>query len=106
MKERTGHDMEGFERVLDSGHVNHILLRHGDQTREVKKGQLAVTHADLSLYPRIVAAAHSVVPGKGTGGGATVEYTADFGRFRYSLIEVVQSGQGRAALKSMWKRRK
>jgi hypothetical protein len=51
--EETGFDLSGYSHVLDNYGVRHTLKKHGNETVEEKRGQIAVKLADFSLIPRI-----------------------------------------------------
>ena len=54
VKQKTGIDLTGYERVIDSSGINHILKNHGDEVTEAKRGQIGITRNDISRIPEIV----------------------------------------------------
>ena len=51
--DETGFDLSGYSHVLDNYGVRHTLKKHGNETVEEKRGQIAVTLADFPIIPRI-----------------------------------------------------
>jgi lipid A disaccharide synthetase len=61
-KER-GHELKGYNHVMDGSAVRHTLKKHGDAAAEGKRGQVAITEDDFANIPDIVASPDSVILG-------------------------------------------
>ena len=46
-------DLGGYEHIADSYFLKHVWAHHSDQIREAKRGQTAISLADLELLPLI-----------------------------------------------------
>jgi hypothetical protein len=103
----TGFDVHGYQRVMRSSEVRHVLQQHGDPVRETARGQVAINRRDIKRIPEIVRQAHDV---KGVGKLSArkpprIVYTARVGRFEYTYTETVHTSAQEVALKSLYKRR-
>ena len=56
----TGVDITGYNAILSSDNVRHIISRHGDPAREALMGQSAVTADDIALIPQVLSAPDNV----------------------------------------------
>ena len=56
----TGVDITGYNAILSSDNVRHIISRHGDSAREALMGQSAVTADDIALIPQVLSAPDNV----------------------------------------------
>ncbi|MDQ1081436.1 phage portal protein [Pseudoroseomonas cervicalis] len=101
----TGLTVVGLRRTMGSDNVLHALRQHGDRVKESRRGQVAITAADLGRVPRIVAAATRIERGKNAASGPSYVYTARLGRFEYTYVEQLRRGQGTVTFKTLWKRR-
>ena len=107
---KTGHDIAGYDRIIQSGAARHVLREHGNPMREARRKppQVAITPRDFERIPHIVRKADNIstkVRSKTAGRPSTVEYEATLGRYRYTYTEEVRHGRGHVALKTLHKRR-
>jgi len=51
--EKTGFDLTGYCRIIDSYGIKHALKKHGNEKKEVLRGQSAITAEDFCLIPII-----------------------------------------------------
>lgn len=51
----AGMDIRGYNAVLHSDNVRHIIKHHGNEKAEAARGQRAVTENDIALIPQILA---------------------------------------------------
>lgn len=58
--QETGTDISGYNAVLSSDNVRHIIKRHGDPILETARGQVMVTAEDIALIPEVLAAPDAV----------------------------------------------
>lgn len=105
---RTGLNVTGYRRVLDSADAVHVLKKHGDRRVEAsrKPPQRAVTATDLRHIPRIARpeniASHRPAKSHTT---ARIVYVARIGRSEYHYVEQVRTGRKQLSLKTFYKRR-
>lgn len=57
-------DIGGYDFTFDPSAVLHIQRQHGDQTREERQGQRAITPEDYGRLPQILNAPDAVLPGQ------------------------------------------
>ncbi len=57
----TGVDVSGYNAILPSDNVRHIMKKHGDAKSEAKRGQIAVTPEDIALIPEVLTAPDAVM---------------------------------------------
>jgi hypothetical protein len=53
IKDATGASVDGYNIVIRSDEVRHILSKHGDPAAEAAKGQIAVNEGFLATLPRV-----------------------------------------------------
>ncbi|MCC6346822.1 MAG: hypothetical protein IT388_06500 [Nitrospirales bacterium] len=105
IKQSTGYDVAGYRHVIDNYSINHILKKHGDETKEATRGQLAVTRDDIFRIPEIIAVPDKVENGgKSNQGNDLILYIKKFNGVTY-YFEEVRTGKGELAALSMRKYR-
>jgi len=50
----VGWDLEGYSHAVDRSAILHIFKRHGDAAAESKRGQIAITDADIEAVPEVI----------------------------------------------------
>lgn len=110
VKAATGVDISGYRRVIDSSAVRKTLKDHGDAKVELarKPKQSRITQVDFERIPEIIRLSGSAQGRLRPSGRkpTTLTYKADAGRWTYTYVEEVRTGQKQVALKTMWKRKK
>ncbi|MBQ9460124.1 MAG: hypothetical protein IJU66_09365 [Oscillospiraceae bacterium] len=56
----TGVDVKGYNAILPSDNVRHIMKNHGDAQSEAARGQIAVAPEDIALIPEVLTAPDAV----------------------------------------------
>jgi hypothetical protein len=49
----SGFDLQNYRRIIDSYGIIHALNKHGNETIEKQRGQIAITLNDFLLVPKI-----------------------------------------------------
>ena len=60
IQQNTGLDVDGYNVSLGSNEIRKIMKDHGDESREVPRGQRAVTVEDIANIPNVIQAPVSV----------------------------------------------
>lgn len=69
-------DLSGYNRVIDNYSIKHILIRHGNEKQEAKKGQIAITLDKFELIPKVLNNPDEItVVGKNKIGNNVIKYT-------------------------------
>lgn len=58
--QETGMDISGYNAILSSDNVRHIIKNHGDPITETARGQITVSAEDIAAIPEVLAAPDSV----------------------------------------------
>jgi hypothetical protein len=53
IKIATGFDLTGYERIVDSFGINHVIKNHFDEKTEVLRGQISIEIDDFEQIPEI-----------------------------------------------------
>ena len=102
----TGHSIAGYERLVQSSDIRHVLRSHGDPVVEAARGQVAVRKRDLVLISAIVEAAHevSLIGIAGARKTRRLQYVAHLHGHEYRYVEELRGGDAAVALKTLRKR--
>ncbi|WP_420139806.1 anti-CBASS protein Acb1 family protein [Sphingomonas sp.] len=105
VREQTGIDISGHDRVLQSSDIRHVMRSHGDPDGETARGQVAVKKGDFARIPQIVEEAHTVnaIGKPGARKHQRLEYVAAIEGHEYRYVEELR-GDKVVALKSMLKK--
>lgn len=89
IQQNTGLDVDGYNVSLGSNEIRKIIKDHGDESREVPRGQRAVTVEDIANIPNVIQAPVNVVlsPNQYNGKPAIV-FTGD-SNGRMTVVAVV-----------------
>jgi|GEM_PF-2220325 len=107
IKEKTGIEVdENFQHTIDNYAINHILKKHGDQTKEAQRGQIGVTKSEIELIPDIIENYDTIENGgKNDIGRDTVIYTKTYSDGTTYVVEEVRTKRKELALNTMYKRK-
>ncbi len=100
----TGMELSGYAHYADNQSFRHIQKKHGSESGEAKRGQLAITEEDVALIPEIVRHPDEVRSGSPTGRGRpAILYSK---RINGWVIYVEESlvSQRRLLIKTMYKK--
>ncbi|MDP3009028.1 MAG: hypothetical protein Q8N30_08160, partial [Methylococcales bacterium] len=105
IKQATDLDVKGYKHTVDSFGIRHAISHHGDDKKEAKHGQIAITPNDISLIPEIVKSPDNIEPaGKDANGNDLIRYSKkQNGTIFY--VEEVRVGRLELVSKTMWKTR-
>jgi hypothetical protein len=104
IKDHTGLDVSGYEHDIDTNAIQHIFKRHGDERKELSRGQLPVTDADIEAIPSIVHSADAIVTGaKNARGQEIVGYIKRMPNDTTLYLEEVRTGRKTMSAASMRK---
>jgi len=106
IKETTGLDVKDFERIIDNYAIIHIFSKHGDEKREAKQGQIAVTIEDFELIKEIVENPDFIISGeKDKIGNELIRYVKTI---ENEIVYVEEKRNKRKVLagKTMYKKKK
>jgi hypothetical protein len=57
----SGFDLQNYRRIIDSYGIIHALNKHGKETVEKQRGQIAITLNDFLLVPKIAKMSDKIV---------------------------------------------
>lgn len=105
-KESIGLDISGWQHSIDESSIRHILKQHGNEKAENKRGQRAVTKADILMLPQIVSSFDSIdYTGTSDAGSETFLLRKEIGDEIFCVQEV-RKRHKKIAVKTMWIRKK
>jgi hypothetical protein len=104
LKEKTGFDFIGYERILDKSSIIHAYNTHGNRKVEAKRGQIAITKEDFELIPEIVKTKNISNSEKSKNGSVCIIYETVIGD-TYYYVEEIRTGKKHLCLKTMYKRK-
>ena len=112
IKLATAFDLTGFCVEIDNYGIKHAFDRHGNETKEAKQGQIAITEEDFTLIPLIITDFDSVIYNEFVN-GKTIEPALVFEKEidgRYFVVQQIKTvtkkgKQNRLLLKTMYKKR-
>ena len=99
-----GLDIAGFKHVLDESAVTHVFKRHGEQTVETTRGQIAIQDSDFETIADVVSTPNKRIYGFKTKDGQDVIVsvkTLDDGTM--AVVEEVRVGRKKLAVKTLRK---
>ncbi|CWW76239.1 Phage Mu protein F like protein [Haemophilus influenzae] len=105
-KESIGLDISDWRHSIDESSIRHILKQHGNEKAENKRGQRAVTKADILMLPQIVSSFDSIdYTGTSDAGSETFLLRKEIGDEIFCVQEV-RKRHKKIAVKTMWIRKK
>ena len=72
VKQVSGVDVSGFKHSIDEAAIRHIFSHHGNESNEKKRGQVAVTKADIENLNTILKHPDSIEYSGTTGDGKPI----------------------------------
>lgn len=63
LKDVAGLDVGGYRHNIDADAIRHIFKQHGNEEKEIARGQLPITEADIQTIPEILTSADYLVTG-------------------------------------------
>ena len=102
-----GYDLTGYTHNIDSSAVNHIFNHHGNEEKESKQGQVAVTEEDIKTLPKKIIDNYDFIAfgGKNDRNQDVIAYgkNMDDGSFVYA--EEVRTGRKTLTTQTLFKRK-
>lgn len=91
--EQTGVDISGYNAILQSDNVRHIMKNHGDPLVEAARGQEVVTVENLAMLPDVLSSPDriSLSPQKDSRGRSILIFQKDLGG-KYITMQAVTDG--------------
>ena len=106
IKEATGFDLTGFERIRDNYGIRHTMKQHGTPAAEAARGQIAVSLDDFGMIPLITSAPDTVShDGKNKIGRDVLVFTKLIDGIGYRHVEEIRGKKKLVATDSMRKKK-
>ena len=97
---------KGFKRTIDNYAIVHTHNKHGHESKEISRGQIAVTMGDYLLIPTIVRSPDVVTLGeKSNIGTDLIKYEKEINGICYFYVEEVRKKRKSLAMKTLYKRK-
>lgn len=104
--EKTGLDVRGYTRVIDNYGVRHTIKQHGNEVKEAKRGQIAVTLDDFSKIALITSAPDDIfADGKNKIGRDVIVFVKVIEGIGYRHVEEVRGKHKLVATDSLRKKK-
>jgi hypothetical protein len=105
IKDKTGINLEGYERIIENYGLIHTLKHHGNEKKEAKRGQKAITANDFELIPEIVSKPDDIVNlGQSKRGGILLQFIKRIGDL-FIYDEEIRPKRKELTTKTMFKRK-
>jgi SPP1 gp7 family putative phage head morphogenesis protein len=100
----SGIDIHDFSRGIDGDAVRHMIAQHGDAARELARGQIAITGADIARIPKIADRADFIAFGRPSKlGHATISYATRLDDGVYIYVEEIRRRRWELMAKTLYK---
>jgi hypothetical protein len=104
--EKTGLDVRGYTRVIDNYGVRHTMKQHGNEVKEIKRGQIAVTLDDFSKIALITSEPDDIfADGKNKIGRDVIVFVKVIEGIGYRHVEEVRGKHKLVATDSLRKKK-
>lgn len=101
----VGIDIADYRHIIDGFAVRHILKQHGNEGAEARRGQMAVTEADILSIQKVISEPDAVAFGHKTRlGRDAVIYAKVMPDNTAVMVEELRTKRGEAAVNTMWKK--
>ena len=105
IKEKTGLDLNGYERIVDNFGLQHIIKQHGIPKEEANRGQIHVTPKDLEKIKEITSDPDEIqLLTKSKRGGVVIQFIKRIGNL-FFYHEEIRTGKKELAAKTLFKRK-
>jgi hypothetical protein len=95
-----------FKRTIDNYAIVHTNNKHGLESKEISRGQIAVTIDDYLLIPIIVKYPDVIILGdKSNIGTNLIKYEKEINGICYFYVEEVRKKRKSLAMKTLYKRK-
>lgn len=101
----TGVDISvDYKHIIDRSSIYHVLNKHGNESEETSRGQIAITEKDFESIPDILNNPDDIFPGKTTKTNLeSITYIKSMGDGSFIYLEEVRTGKKELCLVSMRK---
>ncbi len=100
------HIKKGFRRTIDNYAIVHTHNKHGQESKELRRGEIAVTKDDYLLIPNILENPDVIYHGeKSNIGTDLVKYEKEINGICYFYVEEVRMKRRSLAMKTLYKRK-
>lgn len=100
----VGLDIAGYQHAIDGSAIRHTFKNHGNEEKELRRGQLAITETDLEAIPDILATPDKTIYGLKNGiGRDMIVYLKTMPDGTTIYLEEVRSGRKTLTAQSMRK---
>jgi hypothetical protein len=103
--EKTGHDLQGYKRVLDSFAVRHVFKNHGNDKTEALRGQIGVVAEDFLLIEQIVTGYDTFWVENNRIGNILFKYKLRLDDFIIIFAEEIRVGKKELAAQTLYKQK-
>jgi len=105
LKEKTGFDLQDFERIIDKFGVIHAFVKHGNENIESKHGQVAIKVEDFNKIQDITNEPDKIEAGeKNSHGKNLIKYYKKLDS-TYIYVEEKRDGKKVLATQTFYKRK-
>jgi len=104
IENKTGFDLFGYTRTIDTSAVKHILKKHGNSEKELLRGQIAVLDSDFDLINAIAFPENIISFEKNKIGNICLLYKTKIVE-TYFYAEEIRTGKKYLALNTLYKRK-
>jgi hypothetical protein len=97
---------KGFKRTIDNYAIVHTHNKHGQESKEISRGQIAITMDDYLLIPTILQNPDAIYHGeKSNIGTDLIKYEKMINGICYFYVEEVRKKRKSLAMKTLYKRK-
>jgi hypothetical protein len=101
----TGIEVSGYEHILDTSSIRHILKKHGTES-EYRRGQVPITEQDFIELSHLFEGPDTIsYAGKTRQGLDAISYTKEWGGHTVFFVEEVRTKKSRLAAVTLYKRK-
>ena len=104
IENKTGFDLFGYTRTIDTSAIRHILKKHGNQEKESQRGQIAVLDSDFNLINAIALPENIISFEKNKLGNNCLLYKTKIVE-TYFYAEEIRTGKKYLSLNTLYKRK-
>ena len=102
--DKTGFSLVDYERTIDTSAIRHIIKKHGNQQKEILRGQIAVTDEDFELIHLIAIPENIISVAKNKLGNDCLLYKTKLND-TFFYAEEIRTGKKHLALNTLYKRK-
>lgn len=104
VKAKTGINLDGYRRILDSSSIKHVIKNHGNKEVEEKRGQIAVVEDDFLKIPEIADTNNVIFEGVNKRGLRVLLYMKKI-KGVYYFYQEIRTKRKELAMLTMYKKK-